>query len=352
MLTPAQVAALPDAIVAVVHALDTSLAVQGAKYAVDLYADRARLVALGSGFQREVADTVATAVRTAVKDATAAPEALYAAAETAGKLGPYAPLADSVAVRAIVGVAVTRAQAEARAIVSRAVEARAGNVWASIEAASVRAASGAITREEAVLQAVRAIGEQATAFTYGGRVVELESAVRQSIGTLCHRTAVDAMASRMGEVGVEQVYVSQHFGARPEHAVWQGQVYGYPDELEEMTGYPSDDLGLAGINCRHSFTAYIDGVSPEPPATIDEDANAAVYAATQEQRRIERTLRGYKRREAVSAEAARLAPDNPLLAKQHAKDRDLVATWNRRAADNAKAFDLTRRRASENPIVK
>ena len=142
MLTPAQVAALPDAIVDVVRAMDTAISVQGAKYAVDLYADRARMVALGSGFQREVADAVAEAVRAAVTTANAAPEALYAAAETAGKLGPYAPLADSIAVRAIVNTFPARASTAAETMVRASACARRTAVLTMARTA-ILSASGA-----------------------------------------------------------------------------------------------------------------------------------------------------------------------------------------------------------------
>ncbi|MGL4680469.1 MAG: phage minor capsid protein, partial [Plesiomonas shigelloides] len=198
------------------------------------------------------------------------------------------------------------------------------------------------------------IGDEAAQFTYatatGTRAIELESAVRQAIGTLAHRTALSAQDARMGEMGVEYVLVSQHMGARPEHAEWQGQVYGYPDELEEVTGYPSDPLGLGQINCRHSFSPYLPGVSPDPAEVIDEEASAEVYAGTQRQRQIERNLRHYKRRLGGNNAALSLDPNNAQVSANAKRDRELIAKWHKESRENVAKYDLTRRGYAERPL--
>lgn len=80
----------------------------------------------------------------------------------------------------------------------------------------------------------------------------------------------------------------------------------YPDFLAS-TGYGTGD-GLGGWNCRHHFYPYVEGVNrpaytAEQLETIDqppfefEGKRYTQYEASQEQRRIERTIRKLQRRE-------------------------------------------------------
>ena len=78
----------------------------------------------------------------------------------------------------------------------------------------------------------------------------------------------------------------------------------YPD-FETTCGY-GDVTGIGGANCRHSFWAYIDGVSErtytdeqladiDPPPFEYEGRTYTAYEATQKQRSIERSIRKQKR---------------------------------------------------------
>lgn len=94
----------------------------------------------------------------------------------------------------------------------------------------------------------------------------------------------------------------------------------YPD-FEQTCGMGSV-TGIGGVNCRHSFWPYIEGVSertytdaelesmkPENRPKIKfEGREYDDYQATQKQRQIERTIRKLKRRKA-SFEAAGLTED-------------------------------------------
>ena len=85
----------------------------------------------------------------------------------------------------------------------------------------------------------------------------------------------------------------------------------YPD-FEKTCGYGSV-TGIGGVNCRHSFWPYIEGVSertytdselesmkPENRPKIQfEGRKYDDYQATQKQRQIERTVRKLKRRKAA-----------------------------------------------------
>lgn len=94
----------------------------------------------------------------------------------------------------------------------------------------------------------------------------------------------------------------------------------YPDFVEKC-GY-GHVQGIGGVNCRHSFWPYIEGVSertytdaqlegmkPENrPKTVFEGREYDDYQATQKQRQIERTIRKLKRRK-TAFEAAGLTED-------------------------------------------
>lgn len=349
MLTPSQVASLPDSLVKLMAELDAELVVKGAELAVrgaTAAQIRTQLEAIASGYSLRITGTTAELVRSAVTKTLAPSEALYAAADLA--------VVPSVATAGITRRAIRTAQREALTLRSKALEARIVVVRSAIEQSAAKLASGAVTRQAATAEAVNAIGDSAASFTYatasGTRTMELESAVRQAIGTLAHRTGLEAQDARMGEMGVEYVLVSQHGGARPEHAEWQGQVYAYPDELEEVTGYPSDSMGLGGINCRHSFSPYLPGVSPDIPEQLDEEAVNEVYEGTQRQRTIERNLRHYKRRLGANDAGLSLDPDNVHLASQAKRDRELIAKWHKESRENVARYDLTRRGYAERPL--
>lgn len=83
----------------------------------------------------------------------------------------------------------------------------------------------------------------------------------------------------------------------------------YPDFIE-TTGYGIDPLGLCGINCYHSFSAFIEGVSTrsytdeELKRMHDADNEERSYGgktytryeATQHMRRLERIMRAQRQR--------------------------------------------------------
>ena len=349
MLSPREIQALPDSLVALLSDLDSDLAREAARLAVTGATPQqvtARLEAIGADYtlrtQREAARVVSGGVAKAEKR-------LEPALSRAAASGLVREVADTVS-RRVAAQAMRLASAEALTLKSRAVEATIGVVREAVERGGVQVASGQLTRQEAVAQAVDAIGSTATRFTYNGRSIELESAVRQTIGSMAHRAVGDYAYQRMTEVGVQQVYVTQHMGARPEHAEWQGKVYGFPEELEEVTGYPSDSLGLMGVNCRHSFYATFTDDDGDFPERIDEAENAEVYEATQRQRLAERNIRRYKRRLSASEGGLDADPTNALLAKQVDRDKALVKKWQAEARTNARTNNLTRRYASEKPL--
>lgn len=151
-----------------------------------------------------------------------------------------------------------------------------------------------------------------------GRVDSIEVAVRRALVTGVNQTALRLQDARADEVGSDLVEVSAHSGARPEHAKWQGGIYSrsgkskkYPG-LVEATGYGTA-LGLGGINCSHSFRPWFEGMSRTYSEGLLEEYEArnfeyngkklTEYEALQEQRKIERNIRRWKREQNAMAAA-------------------------------------------------
>lgn len=152
-----------------------------------------------------------------------------------------------------------------------------------------------------------------------GHTDTIETAVTRAVRTACVQTASQITAQRANDFGIECFVVSSHMGARPEHAKWQGKVYWIDwerlkgiipfstfvpveaseevkakySEFVESTGIGTV-TGLSGVNCRHSFMPWIEGVSHNPFEQIDEKENEKAYQLSQRQRSLERGIRKSK----------------------------------------------------------
>lgn len=139
----------------------------------------------------------------------------------------------------------------------------------------------------------------------------IESAVRMNILTGINQTAANQTLSNAEELGVDKFEVTAHIGARPDHEAWQGKIYTRKElysvcELGTATG-------LCGINCRHSFYPYFEGMEERYTGEeLDEMASKTVtyngeelsrYEGEQKLRGVERKIRQYKR-QALTQEAA------------------------------------------------
>ncbi len=181
----------------------------------------------------------------------------------------------------------------------------------------IETSSGVYSYQESVRRGLVEMADRGiTGATYtraNGREVRysLEGTVRRDILTRAHQVTFETQMNTMRELGHNLVYVSQHLGARThktnkiaDHAGWQGKVYMLDGSSEkyqnliEATGY-GDIQGLAGVNCRHHISSYIDGVT-KLPTRIDEAENEHVYRLSQEQRKLERDVRKAKKCLAVA----------------------------------------------------
>ena len=140
-------------------------------------------------------------------------------------------------------------------------------------------------------------GELFTTYSDGSkiRMYPLDSAVRRDITTQINQASATLTLQDCQELGVTLVETSWHNGARPEHEVWQGQVFSLDPKNTKYgyfygsldAGLPAygDPLGICGINCYHSFSPYIEG-SPRVDQTgkISAEENAKQYANQQKKR--------------------------------------------------------------------
>jgi len=179
--------------------------------------------------------------------------------------------------------------------------------------------SGMFTREEAVQRQMKklcergipvgqSIREDGVVLNYG-----IESSVRKVVNDKYIDTESKNQMNVIEGLNCDLIYVSQHLGARvtnhldyTNHAHWQGRVYSrrgnrkYGDFYEE-TGY-GEIQGLRGINCRHHFYPFWEGISKRIKRIPTKD-NEQIYNLSQLYNRYTRTYKEYKRKYEVLGES-------------------------------------------------
>ena len=173
----------------------------------------------------------------------------------------------------------------------------------------------------------------------------IESAVRMNILTSINQTATNQTLSNAEELGVERFEVTAHIGARPDHEAWQGKIYTRKElysicELGTATG-------LCGINCRHSFYPYFEGMEEHYTGEdLDEMASKTVtyngeelsrYEGEQKLRGVERKIRQYKR-QALTQE---------VMGADSTQARRKLGEWQAAARDFTKQTGIARDSARE-----
>lgn len=142
----------------------------------------------------------------------------------------------------------------------------------------VKVASGSFSFDAALKDCIRTLSKSGlrTIDYASGRTYQIDTASR-----MCVRTCISQLSDRITEAniestGVDLVITSQHVGARPEHEVWENQVFAYkgkskkyPDFVES-TGYGTV-TGLKGANCTHEFYPYWEGISVIPDKKVEPD---------------------------------------------------------------------------------
>jgi len=159
--------------------------------------------------------------------------------------------------------------------------------------------TGAGTRVEGSQKVLNELANRGiTGFTdKAGRNWNLNSYAEMATRTEVGQAATEAHMNRLQENGEDLVVVSSHLESCPICDPWEGRVMSISGDSDKYP--PVDeaiDDGLFHPNCGHSLGAYIEGLTEPPEPQPGEEE----YEDRQEQRRLERGVRKWKRRESAS----------------------------------------------------
>lgn len=188
-----------------------------------------------------------------------------------------------------------------------------------LDVAELKVWSGSADYNTAIKEAVKQLCD------VGMQTVEYASGVKASADVVARRaimTGINQIADKydqrlIEELATDLVEVSAHMGARDKgtgfenHKSWQGKVYSLSGQSDNYPGFVEtcgygDVRGIRGANCRHRYFAFVEGVSErvytdEQLKNIDPEPfeyqgkTYTAYEATQQQRRLESSIRKYKR---------------------------------------------------------
>lgn len=193
--------------------------------------------------------------------------------------------------------------------------------------ADMQVESGLLDYQTAIRRAIQEAAKAGATVSFpSGHIDRLDVAVRRAVLTGVNQTMGKVSLAYADEFGCDIMEITAHSGARPEHAVWQGQLVS----RSGMRGYLSlADIGYGtgpgfmGWNCRHSWNPFFEGISvrnytPEKLGAMNEkrvEYNGAKYTdyeISQLQRQMERGIRATKRELAALDEAKRATQDETL----------------------------------------
>lgn len=206
--------------------------------------------------------------------------------------------------------------------------------------------TGALSYTQAVSEVIDNVASEGVVVEYeSGRTDTLETATLRAVRTGISQASAQIQIARMDEMGIDLVITSSHLGARPSHQVWQGQIFSrtgtkYPDFVTE-TGYGTV-TGLCGVNCRHSFSPYFEGMN-NPFEQFDSEENLEQYKNEQRQRLLERRIRQTKRRVMSKKEAIESCQDEKLkfeLDLDYQKAANLLMKQNEMYHEFCKKYNL------------
>lgn len=226
--------------------------------------------------------------------------------------------------------------------------------------------TGALSYTQAIKEVLNNIVSDGVTIKYPtGHEDTIETATLRAVRTGISQATSQIQMARAEEMGVDKFIVSSHLGARPSHQVWQGKVFTMDELKSTDDGMPAlgTATGLSGINCRHSFSPFFEGMD-NPFEQYDSEENRKQYEKEQYQRTLERRIRKTKREvmglkegvDSAPSEQAKFVADmeyqkkSALLSKQNAaykeycernnlrplSDRIQIAKWGRKEAASAR----------------
>ncbi len=205
--------------------------------------------------------------------------------------------------------------------------------------AYMQVVSGAFDYNTAIRNAVKAAAQDGTWVLYpSGHRDSIDVAVRRAVLTGVGQTCRQLSLMNALDMGCDLMEITAHFGARPSHAEWQGQLVSLSGRKGYLSlndiGYGTVD-GFGGVNCQHDWYPFFEGISSR--AYSDDDLKKlnektteyngekySDYEITQIQRKFERDIRGLKR-EAAAYDSGRENAQDEQLRQQFSEDFNKVA---------------------------
>lgn len=193
--------------------------------------------------------------------------------------------------------------------------------------------TGSLTRQQAAQRALDRFADRGVTglVDRAGRRWALDTYAEMATRTTAGRAQVQGALDRYQQAGRDLVIVSDAPGECALCRPHEGRVFSISGTSVD---YPplSSATGLWHANCRHSASLFVPGLTRPMGRTADPDGDAA----RQEQRRLERGVRLWRRREAVAMDdhARRVARHHRLQ-------------WEGRLGRHVQANDLKRLRYRE-----
>ena len=214
-----------------------------------------------------------------------------------------------------------------------------------VEETTGKVLAGLKTTNQAIAETVTEWSRKGidTAFVdRGGNVWTLERYAETVIRSTVNRTYNELRMSRMEEYGIDLVLVSSLPDPREACSLIQGKVASIKPIAENNSKYPSiyefgygEPSGLRGINCRHQFFPFVEGVTENNQPQYSEEDMTHNRELRQRQRYLERQVRQAKRElklAEIIGDEETIQAKKKLLRKRQARIRKFVAE-----------HDLTRR---------
>jgi hypothetical protein len=168
----------------------------------------------------------------------------------------------------------------------------------------------------------------------GLRKIEYGSGYASRVEVAARRAVMTGVANLTGEIadynakklGIEYFEVEWHAGARPTHAVWQGQVWT-KEQLYSVCGLGTV-TGLLGANCYHTYYPFFPGISrrnwsdewleeqnrKESKPKEFRGKEYTLYEAKQRQRQMETAMRAQREKVQMLQDGG-ADPDEVMLQK-------------------------------------
>lgn len=182
--------------------------------------------------------------------------------------------------------------------------------YQACNSAFMMVSSGAFSYQQALRTVIQEVADKGATVSYpSGHIDKLDVAVRRSLLTGIGLASRQISEENSCLCECDLMEISAHSGARPSHAVWQGQIVS----LSGRRGYLSKNdigygtgAGFGGWNCRHDWYPFYEGISTRNYTQSDLDKlNAkdikyngkmySKYEISQMLRKKEREIRALKR---------------------------------------------------------